>query len=296
MTPQDLLLEVFCLIDDPMKALSLPKLRRRGPDPTLTDSEVIAIELVGEFWGLDRDTALLRHFRAYHRPEFPALARVSRTTFARQAANLWRVKERLRERLAARLAAGQPVWLVDSLPVEACKFARARFCQRMRGTADYGYDHGIKRTFYGFRLHVRASRDGVILSYELAPARAGEKAVLPELAPPPGTTGIGDRGYYDPVLRDALAAAGVRFLTPYLHKSKEPDPARAARLRAIRYRLETVNGQLTERYHMKRMWARDRWHLCHRVGRKVLSHTVMIGVAVRNLRPPLSFVELELAA
>jgi len=296
MTPQDLLLQVFCLIDDQLKAPDLPKLRRRGPDPTLTDSEVITIELVGEFWGLDRDTAILRHFRAYHAAEFPALDRVSRTPFARQAANRWRVKARLRERLAAWLAAGQPVWLVDSLPVEACKFARARFCQRLRGTAAYGYDHGVKRTFYGFRLHVRASRDGVILGYELAPARASEKAVLPELAPPAGTVGIGDRGYYDPVLRGRLAAAGVRFLTPYLHKSRDPDPARSARLSAIRYRVETVNGQLAERYHAKRMWARDRWHVRHRVGRKVLSHTVMIGVAVQNLRPPLSFVELELAA
>ena len=55
MAPQDLLLHVFCLIDDQLTALNLPRLRRRGPDPTLTDSEVITIELVGEFWGLDAD-------------------------------------------------------------------------------------------------------------------------------------------------------------------------------------------------------------------------------------------------
>jgi hypothetical protein len=296
MAPQDLLLEVFCLIDDELEALRLPKLRGRGPRPTLTDAEVITIELVGEFWGLDRDAAILRHFRAYHRAEFPDLARVSRTTFARQAANLWWVKDRLRERLAGWLSAGQPVWLVDSLPVEACKFARARFCQRLRGLADYGYDHGVKRTFYGFRLHVRASRDGVILGYELAPARASEKAVLPELAPPAGTVGIADRGYYDPHLRDRLAAAGVDFRTPYLHASRDPDPAGSRRLSRVRYRVETVQGQLAGRYNIKRMWARDRWHACHRVARKVLRHTVMIGVAVRNLRSPLSFAELEMAA
>lgn len=296
MTPQDLLLCVFCLIDDQLAALNLPKLRTRGPDPTLTDSEVITIELVGEFWGLDRDAAIVRHFRAYHAAEFPNLPRVSRTAFARQAANLWWVKERLRERVAAWLTAGQPVWLVDSLPVEACKFARARFCQRFRGLADYGYDHGVKRTFYGFRLHVRASREGVVQAYALAPARASEKAVLPELAPPAGTVGIADRGYYDPHLRARLGAAGVDFRTPYLHKSKDPDPARAAKLSAVRYRVETVNGQLAGRYNVKRVWARDRWHLCHRVGRKILSHTVMVWVAVQNLRPPLSFAELEMAA
>jgi len=297
MSRQDLLLWVFCLIDDELKALNLPRLRTRGQQTTtLTDAEVITVELVGEFWGLDADTALYRHFAAYHAAEFPALPRVHRTTFARQAANLWAVKRMIQDRLAARLGAGQPVWLVDSLPVEACRFARATFCGRFAGEADYGYDHCVKRTFYGFRLHVRATRDGVIQAFEVAPARASDKAVLPELAPPPGTVGIGDRGYYDPKLAAELAAAGVRFLTPYLHKSRDPDPARSRRLSAVRYRLETVNGQLAERYHVKRTWARDLWHLESRVTRKVLSHTAMVWVAVQNGIPPLQFDRLQPAA
>src|SRR5438874_4081407 len=86
MSWQDLLLWVFCLIDDELKALNLPRLRTRGQQATaLTDAEVITVELVGEFWGLDADTALYRHFAAYHAAEFPALPRVHRTTFARQA-------------------------------------------------------------------------------------------------------------------------------------------------------------------------------------------------------------------
>ena len=45
MTPQDILLEVFCLVDDQLQALDLEPLRRRGPAPALTDSEVITLEL-----------------------------------------------------------------------------------------------------------------------------------------------------------------------------------------------------------------------------------------------------------
>jgi hypothetical protein len=295
MTPQDLLLEVFCLVDDQLQALGLGRLRRRGPQPALADSEVLTIELVGEFLGLDTDQALWRHFRWYHTAEFPALARVSRTTFARQAANLWRVKQLLQARLAGRLAAGDPVWLVDSLPLEACKFARARFCRRFAGAADYGYDHGVKRTFYGFRLHLRTSRAGAILAYELAPARVNDKAVLPELGLPAGSVGIGDRGFWKPDLQAALAAAGVVFLTPFVHKSKDRDPARSARLSAVRYRLETVNGQLAERYRIKRTWAKALWHLCHRLVRKILSHTVLMLLTCRAGWSPLSFDRLMAA-
>jgi hypothetical protein len=41
MTLQDLLLLVFCLVDDQLKALGLDRPRQRGPDPELSDSEVI---------------------------------------------------------------------------------------------------------------------------------------------------------------------------------------------------------------------------------------------------------------
>jgi hypothetical protein len=289
MDPRDLLLEVFCLVDDQLQALNPGRLRARGPDPDLDDSEVLTMELVGEFWKLGTDQDLYRHFRRYHTAEFPKLAKVHRTTFARQAANLWRLKQLLHERLARWLAGDDPVWLVDSLPIDACQFARATFCQRFAGQADYGYCHLRKRTYYGFRLHLRVSRDGVILSYQLASARANEKAVLPELGLPVGSVGIGDRNYWSPELRDRLAAGGVTLLAPYYQKCRDPDRRRSARLSAVRYRIETVNGQLAERYGVKRTWAQDLWHLCHRVIRKVLSHTVAIVLNVRAGHQPLQF-------
>ena len=236
--------------------------------------------------------ALFRFFRLHHRRESPALARLSRTTFARQAANLWAVKRLIQQRLARGLAEGDPVWLVDSLPIDACQFARATFCRRFRGEADYGYDHLRKRTYYGFRLHLRTTRLGVVLAYELAPARLADAAVVPALNPPPGSTGVGDRHYRDPPLRQRLAAAGVALKAPDYHKSKDPDRAGSAKLASVRYRIETVGGQLTERFGIKRTWARDLWHLCHRLIRKILSHTVLMRLTARAKLPPLSFDRL----
>lgn len=292
MTPQVLLLHVFCLIDDALQALDLGRLRQRGPQPRLSDSEVITIELLGEFWKLDADRDLFRHFRQHYAREFPALATLDRTTFTRQAANLWHVKQLIHQRLAQQLQGDDPVWLVDSLPIDACQFARATFCRRFRGEADYGYCHLRKRTFYGFRLHLRTSRDGVILGYQLAPARASEKAVLPELGLRSGTTGIGDRNYYAPDLRRHLAAGGVTLLSPYYQKSKDPDRRRSAQLASVRYRIEAVNGQLAVRYRAKQTWAKDLWHLCHRLIRKILSHTVLVCLTLKAGIAPLSFDRL----
>jgi hypothetical protein len=286
----DFILCVFCLVDDLVKQLAPPKLRTRGFAPALADSEVITVELVGEFLGLDHDKGLFAHFRRHYAAEFPGLLRVHRTTFARQAANLHALKGRLHAHLAERLAAGRPLWLIDSLPVEACRFGRAKFCRRLRGTAAFGHDHTRRTTFYGLRLHARATPDGAVVAFDLAPADVSDQAMVDDLGPPPGSTGVGDRDYWAPKVQADLAGRlGVRLLAPFRTKKHDPDPARSRRLSRVRRIIETTFGQLAERFRIKRTWARDLWHLSHRVTRKVLSHTVAVWVNRTHGRPALDF-------
>ncbi len=75
---------VFCLVDD---RLNGKRIRQRGPTPKLSDSEVLTIEIVGEFLGLDTDKGIYSFFRRHYAEWFPTLGEVHRTTtFARQAA------------------------------------------------------------------------------------------------------------------------------------------------------------------------------------------------------------------
>ena len=107
MTFDDYLLHLFYLIDSEYEALHLGRLRGRGPLPALHDSEVLTMELAGEFLGIDTDKGIYQFFRRYHLREFPALTRVDRSNFARQAANLWRVGQLLHRRLVGKLPLGQ---------------------------------------------------------------------------------------------------------------------------------------------------------------------------------------------
>jgi Transposase DDE domain len=286
----DFLLHVFCLVDDLYRQLVRTPLRSRGPRTTaLTDPEVITVELVGEFLGLDHDKGLFEHFRRYHAAEFPGLSRVHRTTFARQAANLYAVKKQMHAHLAERLAAREPVWLVDSLPIHACAFGRAGFARRFRGDAGYGRDHTRRGLMYGFRLHARATPAGAIVAFDLAPANVSDLAMIDQLGPPPGSVGVGDRGYWSPRVRAELARAGVTFLAPYQSRKTDPNPDRSRRLSQVRWVIETAFGQLAERFRAKRTWARDLWHLSHRVIRKVLSHTAAVWINLTSGRSALDF-------
>ena len=288
---------VFCLTDDVLRAQP-QKLRQRGPAPRLADSEVLTIELAGEFLGLDTDKGIYRFFRRYHRREFPALAGVHRTTFARQAAGLWRAAQRLHERLVGLLplrdeVSGEPLWLIDSFPLHVCRFARAKGSRLFKGRgAAFGHDHVARGTFFGFRVHVRCSDRGPVAQVELTPADVSDPAAAAALVPPGGGVGIGDRNYWGPDRQADLARRGFLLLAPYRNKSKDPDAGRSKLLTRFRRTIETVIGQLAERFHAKRTWARDLWHLCHRLGRKVLSHTAAMVLNHRAGNPPLQLALL----
>ncbi len=114
---EDLIITVFFWVDAHLKALlGDHRLRQRGFAPKRTDSEVITMEVVGEFLGLDADVGLWKYFRRHGPSWFPHLG--SRTTVAQQAANLWAVKQRLHQQLLIELGAViDPIRLVDGCPL-----------------------------------------------------------------------------------------------------------------------------------------------------------------------------------
>ncbi len=281
---------VFCLIDDRLKGR---RIRPRGPAPKLSDAEVLTIEIVGEFLGIDTDKGIHLFFRRHYAQWFPTLTEVHRTTFARQAANLWKLKERLWQEFLTHAPHDPTFALVDSMPLPACLFARAYRCRRFRGEAAFGKDTLLRQTFYGFRVHMRVCWPGVISRISVAPADAHELRVLPELLESTRGFAVGDRNYWSPETREELVrSTGVALLAPYRTKKRDPVPERSAFLSRLRYRIDTVFSQLTGRYSVKRVWAKDLWHLAGRLLRKVLSHTVAFLLNHRAGNRPLQLARL----
>jgi hypothetical protein len=188
MTLDDLLLTWFCLIDDGMQAIvGEERLRQRGPAPRVADSEVLAMELVGEYLGLNQDTAIFSYFQRHYLAAFPGLQGMHHITFVRQAANLYRVKERLWHWLKTLLLMESQFGIVDSIAMAVCQFRRGTRCQRFKGEAGYGRNHLTVRPFYGFRLHARICWPGVICQIEVTPGNVFELETARDLTE--GTTG-----------------------------------------------------------------------------------------------------------
>jgi hypothetical protein len=117
--------------------------------------------------------------------------------------------------------------------------------------------------------------------------------VVPELTE--GLTGllIGDKGYIRPYLREKLLRRKLVLQTPFKKNMKDNRPKKFIRLlMAIRRRIETVIGQLAERFHIEKIRARDTWHEASRFWRKLLAHTTCVKIGVENGLEPLQFERL----
>ena len=294
MTFDDFLLRLFYLIDSALEACNLTRVRQRGHKPALFDSEAITMELAGEFKGLATDKAIWQYFRQHHLAEFPALKKLHRTTFARQAANLWAVKQSLHKYLASMLVEQTadplqptPLRLIDSFPLRVCRFKRAPAHKLFRGQAAYGRDPTGHGSFFGFRVHLCCSDQGCCLALTFAPANVPDIALVGDLLSA-GQTAIADRVYWSPKEQRRLREEdGCVLLAPFKHKSRDPTPQRSALLTRVRQIIEPVIGQLATRFNCQRTWARDMWHLTSRLMRKILSHTTAMLLNARDGNEPL---------
>jgi hypothetical protein len=293
MSLPEFIIAVFLEVDELMRSLPCARLRQRGPAPKLRDSEVLTMEIVGEFLGIDTEVGLWRFFREHYLAWFPTLG--SRSSFIKQMANLGQVKHELIRRLAWRMGAYQdPIHIVDGLPIPVCHFARAHFSRCFQGHAQYGYCASKKQRYYGFKGHLNISLHGVICGFVLSPANASERDALWQLSEHTHGLYLGDKGYLGEDLHAQLKQhAQIDLQTPLRGNMPENRPYGFVQaMMKTRRKVETVLSQLTERLHLNLVRARNFWHLCSRVARKLLTHSLATWLRDRGGPDSLDFEAL----
>jgi hypothetical protein len=291
-TIEEFIIAVFCCVDDLLKEITQGQpIRAKGFAPALSDSEVMTMEIVAEYQGIDTDQAIWCYFRRHWLAWFPRLG--SRSSFVRQAANLWQYKQRLQHHLAIKLGAlADGVHLVDGIPIPLCALTRAAGCRSFQGVAAYGYCAAKKQFYYGFHGHLLISATGVITGFSLTPANGSEREALWEMVQTIRGLLIGDKGYLSAPLQQELRAVGIELETALrsnMHDTRDPEWVRL--LKRLRRLIETVVAQLVERFSIEKVWARDLWHLTSRLNRKLLAHTVCRWLN-RHSPEPLQFDQL----
>lgn len=290
MSTEDFIISVYCLVEDIYQKVIIKRLRSKGPMPKLSDSEVITMEIVGEFSVLNHDKQIWKYFSTHWLEWFPNIC--SRKTFVTQASNLSIIKNIMRNNLAKQLGAfSDDIHLFDGFPMPVCHYKRSSKTKLFKSEADYGYCAAKDEKYYVFKGHLLVSMTGIPTTYTFASAEIDERKLLPELVSDIKGLVIADKGLIDFELQGNLIAQGINLQTPLRSNMKDDrDKCFVKMLVSTRRLIETVIGQLTDRFGIANIKARKLWHFSRKVARKILAYTVAYAINLKiNPLNPLQF-------
>jgi hypothetical protein len=290
---------LFTIVDDVMKgsAVIQDALKRPGPAPRLSDSELVTIALYQELIGEPREDHFFRLHQEPLRPFFPRLNERSR--YNRRKRALWAVILAVRASLHLVQQAQQieETAAIDSAPVPCVSYKRSKKASDFAGHADYGVCSSKAMKYFGFKLHSLIGLSGVILSFLLTPASQYDNQPVVELLD--SVTHhlkqlLGDGAYNDQELENYLEQyRSLTLLAPakvnQQAKRSADDQKLLNRLRLI---CETVNAQLQEQLHLSKHYAKSTWGLITRIATKLTAHSTAMMVNALLGRPVLQLANL----
>lgn len=246
----DWIITAFVLIDTLMERVG----HQTDVRAQVPDSEVILIAVAAAKYfqnHQERAVCILRECRYLS-------GRIDVTRFNRRLHKLADWLEFIATTLGAIGRTGE-VYVIDSLPVPVCRRVRARRCRKVRGRAYCGYCAAKKEKFFGWRLHLICTPQGVPVSFQMLPAAFHDLTPLHELAVvlPKGARLFGDKAYNSADDEASiLAETGVRLI-PVRRANMQPHEwfVDDIELHDYRHTIETVNSQC-EKMGLERLYAR----------------------------------------
>jgi len=150
------------------------------------------------------------------------------------------------------------VFVIDSMPLPVCKRARARRCKKVRGAVFCGYCAAKRERFFGWRLHLICTAEGLPVSFDFLPASEHDLTPVHELASilPSGAYLFGDKAYISgPDAKSLLEQTELHLVSPR-RKNMAPNTwAEDFDLARYRKRIENLYSQMesmgTQRLHAR---------------------------------------------
>jgi hypothetical protein len=271
-----LLTALYVRIDDYLAARV-----RAGRPPRLTDSELLTLAVAQVLLGVRSEARWLRLVPAALPGAFPYLPGQSGYNKRLRAA-LPLLKRVIRVLAADTDLWADPVWLVDSTPVECARSRPAAQRSDLAGAAGYGYCPSHSRWFWGLRLHLICTPAGLPITWALAHPKLDERQVLicvldadaALLADRPGLLLIADKNYVSAELDDYLARHGAALLRPS-YRNRIPRPGQRL-LAPIRQLIESVYDTLKGQLDLELHGGRTLAGVTARVAQRLLALTAAI--------------------
>jgi hypothetical protein len=249
------------LTDRVLPDLGVSRDRRPGRKPGLSDAELLCLAVAQQLLGYSSETRWIRYARTHLTGMFPGIPQQSGYNKRLRAAGA------LISATITALAKDTPSWhdvlrLVDSTPLPCGTSRETVKRSDLAGHAGYGYCASHSRFFWGFRLYLISTPEGMPVIWGLANPKVGEREATQALLEKDhhlvraGQVILGDKGFagkdFERFITDDLGAHLIR-------PDRKDEKPRFGKLGGIRQWIEsvfdTLKGQLTLEQHAGRTLA-----------------------------------------
>jgi hypothetical protein len=292
MLTSDLFTLIFVWIDDFLKE-NPGLLHRPGPDPRLSDSELMTLMLMQGLTGELSDEAWLRRVGRDFKDGFPTLP--DRSRYQRRRGILARALTGLALWIQTCLGEDPRTRIADSAPIPICRNVRGPRCRTFRRQASWGRCDSQQMWFYGLRLHLLVTKSGLPTAWAILTAKRHDRRGLDALL-----TGLKDVDVYGdaaynvrPQDREQLLRRGITITAAPRRDMKEPfSKAKLRHLKHVRFRIEWTLGLLSRVCNIQRTLARVKHALYERVSFCLAAFNVGVWVNLLLNRPAYSLKSL----
>jgi hypothetical protein len=273
---------LYVTTDDLLRAHPerVPARPKVGIKPKTSDAEMLTLAVLQALLGYTSETRWLRFARKNLLGMFPHLPFQSgyNKRLRKLAATMaWLIGELGRQTSIF----DDDVWVVDSTPVECARSRETVQRSELAGWAEYGYCASHSRFFWGLRLHLVCTLQGLPVAWALTGAKADEREVLtalldttPGLSREIRQTVIADKAYYGKQFEADLHNAGVDLLRKP-RKGEKPRPG-ARFFKPLRQVIESVNDTLKGQLDLEQHGGRTIAGVCARIAQRILALTAAI--------------------
>ena len=265
-----LLTSLYVLVDDHV----VPPRTGRGRRPRLTDSELICLAVAQVLLGYHRERRWVRHVRTD--PEllgmFPSM--LTQSAYHKRL----KTAQPLLSKAILVLATCCPswfddLWITDATPVP-CGMSRETVKRSdLAGHAGYGYCPSHSRFYWGLKLYLVCSGDGMPVMWCLANPKIGEREVLAALLKRDhhlirqGQILLADKGFSGQGFKTLTDDMGLRLLRP----DRKDETYRNGNLGGVRQWIESVNQTLKGQLDLERHGGRTPAGVLARVAQRLLA-------------------------
>ncbi|WP_249368582.1 MULTISPECIES: IS982 family transposase [unclassified Actinomyces] len=221
---------LYVTADDLLKAHpeAAPQRPEVGIAPTITDAEVITLAVMQALLGHASERRWLRKHLSGLFSHLPGQSGWNKRLRALQATMTWLTSTLVR----ATSTWSDDLWLADSTPVECARSRPTVARSDLAGWTGYGYCASHSRWFWGLRLHMVTTPDGLPVTWALTSPTDDEREVLRDMLARLPTTGgqslLTDKGYRSKDLETELNQWGVSLVRPTPCEARPPTlPGRA---------------------------------------------------------------------